>query len=299
MKKLTTILIGLCCLTGVAADTITLPIQMGTLGYSGGSEEQRTVEVSNKTYVIKYRLTGSCWTLAVMGPTSSHHDAIATVWRGGRQIGPPMNTIWTGGKCFEDANPVDLVLRAYAERSGGAAEDEIDEATLKGLRRIDLESLTNSGTGTFDWGRFLASATSYTNYYGKEGMRFSVNGVVLWIEQETLTNQPNPTSPLTSWQEFPVGVLATNWVLWGGGATNYCGDDYEPIIQQGTNLIMIRICRKEHWDDSWHEETTYAQSNLLSFVAFRGVTNITRLESICTATNARKWRYEKTKVYSN
>ena len=77
---------------------------------------------------------------------------------------------------------------------------------------------------------------------------------------------------------------ATNW--WAGGLilTNGFWDPYS------------RPCEKEHFDTSEKTEVLYIQSNLVSFLVWRGVTNRHYLESLPVTNIIHKWHFEKKKV---
>lgn len=65
------------------------------------------------------------------------------------------------------------------------------------------------------------------------------------------------------------------------------------------HYLLPPPCEKDHFDGSEQTETTYVHSNLVSYLVWRGRTNMNILESLCVRTNVRKWRYERTKVYQN
>jgi hypothetical protein len=71
---------------------------------------------------------------------------------------------------------------------------------------------------------------------------------------------------------------------------------------EDTNVIIgnyFTVCTKEHIDTSDQTVTKYVSSNLLSFLVYRGQTNMHYLESIPITNIVHHWHYEKKQVWTN
>jgi hypothetical protein len=113
---------------------------------------------------------------------------------------------------------------------------------------------------------------------------------LFWLEWIVETND-TPTHACM--EKFPNNdwFSATN-----GFITNYIG-----IICM-TNLWAMPgytpPCEKEHFDATENQEVKYIQSNLVSFLVWRGRTNVNYLESVPVTNIVRKGHLEKKQVWT-
>lgn len=126
------------------------------------------------------------------------------------------------------------------------------------------------------------------------------------------TTETKPTT-VTVGMEIE-GRFWTQWIVETNGSPRKClvffEHDFgrEVIWSEATlfttnNIVWDGIrraeeCKKEHLDKSDRVETWYVSSNLVSFLVWRGRTNMNYLESIPIRTDVRHWHWDKTKIFN-
>ena len=112
-----------------------------------------------------------------------------------------------------------------------------------------------------------------------------------WLEWIRETNTTPTRVCMEGFDSFSQ-TFFTN--CWTGFTTNYMWGSI--ILTNGFWDPYSRPCEKEHFDTSEKTEVLYIQSNLVSFLVWRGITNRHYLESIPVTNIVHKWHFEKKKV---
>lgn len=109
-----------------------------------------------------------------------------------------------------------------------------------------------------------------------------------WLQWIVETN--DTPRAVAEWTLSPTNRATTGLAFFDGSR----------VIALTRNPIMFETppCNKEHLDTSDHAVTHYVSSNLVSFLVWRGRTNLNYLESIPITNLTSHWHYEKTQVWT-
>jgi hypothetical protein len=135
----------------------------------------------------------------------------------------------------------------------------------------------------------------------------SAIGQVVKVEF-SLPSQATQTVTLTN-QETQHGAFWTQWIVETNDSPRECMDKFEhDVWVRGSGSFLLTNflsgdmyyihCTKDHLDTSTQTETKYVSSNLVSFLVWRGRTNVNYLESIPITNIVRHWHWDRTRIYT-
>lgn len=185
-----------------------------------------------------------------------------------------------------------LGTQAAPVRTNVLSTDFADYTFTNGIlfAASSVNATTNLVACVYRWGTADRVTTVQTNTY-----LTNVYGL-FWVEWQLETNCTERTR--TTMQTFPVSIWIGSNVLYSYTVTNMMVRD---VISWGFKEAVpgwwSRPAPAEPAWDAPQTETTYWQSNLWSYLVWRGRTNSDCLESVCIKTNTRTWHYERKKVY--